>query len=374
MNQADRNAVYIRHGSLAELQAQLFRLSNDRACQGILFLMACENSYTPSELAPALKTCSKPIAGGIFPELICQGQRKASGVLLIPLPVPLTIQVIPKEITQHGLNHLLDTSFQNTTSVPGTLFVFFDAMNTNKELVMDGLFNYFGITLNYLGGGTGSLQFAPFPSLICNEGVVSAAALVGWAPLETFIGVAHGWEAISDPLKVTESNGNEIFSLNWKPAFEVYKNLIEAHANLKPTSDNFFQIAKSYPLGVSKMDAEMVVRDPYKVSGNTIHVIDSVTEGEYVHILHGNADSLLAGARQARDKAISLKNTQLSPESIFCIDCISRALYMENDFGKELDTLSQGSNLYGMLPIGEVANCGDSYTELYNKTVVVCLW
>ena len=61
MNQADRNAVYIRHGSLAELQAQLFRLSNDRACQGILFLMACENSYTPSELAPALKTCSKPI-------------------------------------------------------------------------------------------------------------------------------------------------------------------------------------------------------------------------------------------------------------------------------------------------------------------------
>ena len=71
---------------------------------------------------------------------------------------------------------------------------------------MDGLFNYFGITLNYLGGGTGSLQFAPFPSLICNEGVVSAAALVGWAPLETFIGVAHGWEAISDPLRITSYN------------------------------------------------------------------------------------------------------------------------------------------------------------------------
>jgi len=140
------------------------------------------------------------------------------------------------------------------------------------------------------------------------------------------------------------------------------------------TADNFFQIAKSYPLGITKIDAEMVVRDPFKVTDNILHMVDVINEGEYIVILHGNMDSLLAGASKAKEIAFEKAEDSMDQRSVFCIDCISRVLYMQNDFKKELEIIGKNVTVTGILTMGEIANSEESFLEIYNKTIVLGIW
>lgn len=54
------------------------------------------------------------------------------------------------------------------------------------------------------------------------------------------------------------------------------------------------------------------------------------------------------------------------------IDCISRALFLEDEFDREIEAVYQENvPLIGALSMGEIANNGKDYLELYNKTCVV---
>ena len=53
------------------------------------------------------------------------------------------------------------------------------------------------------------------------------------------------------------------------------------------------------------------------------------------------------------------------------INCISRVLFMEDDYEKELEILDPTNSSFGACTFGEVANSGDSFLEIYNKTAVV---
>jgi hypothetical protein len=335
--------------------------------------MAAEESYSEKQFIPLLHKCETPIIGGVFPELIFKGERKKKGVVLVPLPFKLKTHLFDLA-TSEKFTEQLELMQNKSVDPSSVLFVFTDALSAYKEPFIESLFNFFGIYTTYIGGGAGSLKFEPFPCIITNRGIFENAAVIGWANNKIALGVAHGWQSVSVPLKVTKVTDNKLVSINWKPAFEVYKEIVESHSGMKITADNFFDIAKSYPLGITKIDAEMVVRDPFKVTNNIIHLIDKISEGEYIKILHGNMDALLAGAAKAKKIALSKHEDCMDKNSIFCIDCISRALFMQNDFSKELEVIGHNVNLTGILTIGEIANSEESFLEIYNKTVVIGIW
>lgn len=368
------SAIYIPPNNTLALKNNLATFELESSIKSILFFMADTERYSETTLLPILKNCTKPIIGGIFPELISKGERKKSGVLLLPLSFELNIQQFNlSDSTEEFLNQL--KSVQRKSFDPSSvLFVFADALSSNKVPFIETLFNYFGINPTYIGGGAGSLKFEPFPCIISNNGIHNNSAVIGWSNKSIALGVAHGWRSISESLKVTKSHNNELISINWRPAFEVYKEKIETHSGLILTTDNFFDIAKSYPLGVAKLDAEMIVRDPFRATENTLHLVDSISEGEYIEILHGDINSLLAGAARAREIAISKLEPQMDTHSFFCIDCISRALFMQDNFSKELEVISHNIDMSGILTIGEIANSEGSYLEIYNKAIVVALW
>lgn len=353
------------------LAGQFARWESDSHVKSILVLMAERNRPSDPVLNAVFKSAKKPILGGIFPEIIWNGQRKEAGVLLLGLPFAVKVTVLPMNTIMGDLLGQLDSVFEETSLADKSVFVFYDSMGTLKTDLIESLYNYFGNGCSYFGGGAGSLSFSPIACIICPDGLLSQAGVVGLAEHRMQVGVAHGWEPVTDPMKVTKATGNVVHQINRRPAFDEYRTAIRKHSGKEITKDDFFSVAKSYPLGIAKLDSEMIVRDPFATDGQAISVLDDILEGEYIQILHGNKQSLLDGAAAASTRAGIDSSDPEDKTPVFCIDCISRVLYLQSDFDQELARIRKSGSLCGALTLGEVANSGESFLEIFNKTVVV---
>ncbi|WP_154852746.1 FIST signal transduction protein [Cyclobacterium xiamenense] len=335
-----------------------------------LLFVAAENHPDKASFEEILALNEKPLLGGIFPEIIGEGIRYKTGFALVPLEERLQVACFESQqgiVSPEAFRHWLEEQPVEAASV----FCFVNAFWSEKTTFLHALYDVFGPFVNYLGGGAGSLSFKSFPCILSNQRVIERGAVIGLMDETVQLGVAHGWQPISDPIKVTQTKGNTIVSLNWKPAFEVYRELIEAHSQQRISPENFFDIARSYPLGLVRLDDEMIIRDPYATEAGMLHIVDEVPEGEYIRIMHGDLHSLLKGAREAVSSAF---NGQTAEGNQVCFDCISRVLFMQSDFQQELTFLNQNHPMDGALSVGEIANIGSASLELFNKTVVVARW
>lgn len=320
------------------------------------------------ELAEVFKNTTLPLVGGVFPGIIFEGKSYDQGVLVIGLQSALTVEEIDlsrKEFVTEKAELPLDVLTQSKRM---GLLTIIDAFSPNKQVLIDMLFNRYGLSVDYFGGGAGSLSFESKPCIITNKGIRSNCAAIALVHSEVEVGVAHGWEAISKPMKVTETNDNLLISLEWKPAFDVYRDIVESHSEQSFEELEFFDLAKSYPFGKAILQAEPVIRDPIAKDAHKIRLIDAVEHGSFIQIMHGNKEKLLAGAKHAADKIGAQNNNNAL---VLCIDCISRSLYLGNEFEDELECIGPPQQVFGFLTIGEIANTGESSLEIYNKTIAV---
>jgi hypothetical protein len=238
---------------------------------------------------------------------------------------------------------------------------------------ISGLFNIFGAELNYVGGGAGSLSMKQKPCLFTNQGLIRDSAILARLDLKSGVGVSHGYKSAAGPFKATETDGNIIRSLDWKPALEVYKNFVDRHSKKILKEENFYDLASTYPFGITKMGTERVVRDPVIIGENqSVICVGEVPEGSFIDIMKGNESSLLAAAARALDRSSkSFQGDKKKAIRVF-MDCISRVFFLKENFNKELNAVyEEGIPLIGACTIGEIANSGSGYLEFYNKTAVV---
>lgn len=358
--------------TLSSLKEGLDQLAADQNVKAVMVFAADEERPDAKIFEETLQAFDKPMIGGVFPEIIAEGQRRQKGFLLFPMFCQMTTAIVQFNGNKEKIEEILDDALAGSQHTFASLITFVDAFAPAKACYVGELYNYFGPLLNYFGGGAGSLSFKPFQCIVHNGKLYENAAVIALLEEQLNVGVAHGWTAISKPLKVTEINGNSIVSIDWKPAFEVYKGIIKQHSGQDIDEESFFSIAKSYPLGLVKLDDEMIIRDPYATNGSLLHIVDEVPQDEYVCVMNGNLDSLLSGAAhafKAAGEALEHSNTVS-----FCIDCISRVLYMGDSFTNELDIINKDAAMNGILSIGEIANPGHVFLEIFNKTIVVAKW
>ena len=334
-----------------------------------MVLIADKNKPNDNKIIATFNDINKPFFGGIFPEIIFENQRKAEGILIVPFAYKVYNHVVNME-TEEKISAQIEQIANVISEEADAFWIYLDCFASNKTYFTETLYQNFGFNYTYIGGGAGSLSFVPMPCVFNNSGIFQNAAVLAFANTNISIGVAHGWQPISEKMKVTETNGNNIVSIDWKPAVEVYSEIVEQHAKTTFEKEGFFGLAKSYPLGIVKVDEEIIVRDPIMIKNNELVIVDQINEGEFIQILNGNMDSLLEGAKTA--KTLAMKSNDNKND--FCIDCISRVLYMNNDFQKEIDIIKGENNLNGILTIGEIANNGESFLDIFNKTTVVVSW
>ena len=346
-----------------------------------LFIISCDaNGFTPEAVDPVLQKAGVPVFGGIFPSMIYGNEKKEQGTIVVGLLKEVRVGVI-KNLSDNDLDYVnsIDEQFPGIGSVK-TMFVFVDGFAKRIDAFIGTLFTVFGLENNYIGGGAGSMSLKQKPCLFTPQGLIQDGAVLALLDLHSGIGVSHGWEPIRGPFKVTESDRNRMKTLDWKPAFDLYKKVVEEHTQQRIDEANFFDTAKAYPFGIAKIGAEGIVRDPLLVeTDHSLVCVGEVPEGSFVHILKGDESSLIKAAANAlllSKEAFKYRADDSNPDSkltIF-IDCISRVLFLGERFNEELNSVYQAGEtqcLIGACTIGEIANSGTDYLEFYNKTAVV---
>jgi hypothetical protein len=367
-------------GSADALRQGVQTLAAAPDIRAILVFGCDENHWQPELLDATLQTAQVPILGGIFPQIIYRQRNYTQGFVLVGLN---------REIQWQQVDHLsedaadydlpLEECAERWDSIEGdaTLMVLVDGLAARIAALIESLFVNFGLVHNFIGGGAGSLSFERKPCLLTPSGLVQDAALLIRLPLRSGVGVAHGWQPVSEPMKVTDSQRNQVYTLDGQAAFEQYRQRIEARSADRFGADNFFDIAKSYPLGVVKLGAEMIVRDPLMRTedGKGMVCVGEVPEGCTVRLLNGTAEGLIAAAGQADRLAQQSwqQQSESTPEAALFIDCISRVLFLGDRITEELEQVAPGLPVFGALTLGEIANTGRDYLEFYNKTAVLGL-
>lgn len=363
-------------GNLHQLEAIIRSLDSDEQIKGIMIFTCDENQFSEEAVNKILINTKTKMFGGVFPSIIYDGKKHDRGSIVVGFYVAVDTKIIHDINNPKRLFRLELEKFYNTINIGKTFLVNIDGLSEGVEAFKEEVFYTLGLSKNYIGGGAGSLSFSRKPCVITNEGLLQDAAVIALVDVRSGIGVAHGWENVSEPLKVTQSSGNHIISLNWEPALHVYMEKVESLSGEKFTKDNFFKLAKGYPFGIAKMDNEMVVRDPIEIIDETTIVsVGAIPQNDFVYILKGNKESLIEGAKTAKKIAykafLDEYGEKSSDKSVtLFIDCISRVLFLEDDFQKELDAV-YSKTLIGALTLGEIANAGKSYLEFYNKTSVI---
>jgi hypothetical protein len=354
------------HGLAALLDAAL-----DRPDVAALCVLAADgNGFTPAAVDPHLAGCPLPLFGGVFPQVVHGREHLARGTVVIGLPVAPRLTTIRTLSDPDAPITAAVAAAIDAEAAGSTCFVFVDGLARRIGALVDALFVHHGVGVGFVGGGAGSLTLVQRPCVLTNGGLLADAAVLAQLPLASGIGVAHGWAIISDPLKVTRSDRTTIVELDYRPALDVYREVVEPAAGVRVTADDFFTVAKGHPFGIRRMDSEVVVRDPITVGDRgSLVCVGDVAQGSVVHILRGEAEALIAAARLADTRA---HQALAAPTGwrLF-IDCISRVLFLGDGFGAELAAVDDGVPMVGALTLGEIASSGDGMLEFYNKTAVV---
>lgn len=342
-----------------------------KTLKSVLQQLNTENKYLllvaqNSDFDVAQIPVSSQVVGAIFPRLIFGNETYDSGYILAKM-TPNTSAFFVEDMERGFEVENLD--------ILNSYVVIVDGHSSKISYFLENFFAHVSESCRIMGGGAGKVYINQEPVIFKNNTIYKDAALVVGSYDYTGVGVRHGWEEIRGPFIVTHAKDRSIEKINYIDAFSFYKNVIKEDIGLWISEENFLEIAKNYPFGITRYSREFIVRDPVCTDGKILGLVGEIESNSIVSILKGNVDNLLEAAKQASVESLENKQDKKEPNQLLVIDCISRYLFLENDFQRELQNIQDASEsnipVWGVLSLGEIASANQENIEYLNKTCVV---
>ena len=229
--------------------------------------------------------------------------------------------------------------------------------------------------MNYIGGGAGYYDLQHRPCIFDNKGIYSDVLYICIVKESIKLAVEHGWNKLRGPFSVTKSTGNILSELDGENAFEVvYKDIIEDELDIRLSPEGFFMYAKDHPFGILQANqVDVLVRDPIFINDkNEIVCVADIPQDSKLYVLQGNTDTLLESSILVSNRCSRKAPGQYIP---LLFDCISRAMFLEDKFDKELSNIQNRLNymVEGALSIGEIASGDNGELLIHNKSTILGL-
>ncbi|RXJ65636.1 hypothetical protein CRV08_14805 [Halarcobacter ebronensis] len=327
-------------------------------------LLVGENTDFDIEL---LKESNINFKGAIVPQIVYEDFNSDSGIVACELTED-SDTIFIEDITN------IDLKKEDFTQYDSVILVV-DGLSKHLTTFLESIFHLLPIDCEIVGGGAGKMTLKQEPVIFSKDGILQDAAILIAGKQVISVGVENGWEYLEGPFIVTSAEKNLLKSLNFSNAFDVYKSIVEESSGLKFNEEQFFNIAKSYPLGIIRFNKEIVVRDAIGLDENgNIILIGDIEQNSTINFLTGKKDKLINSSSFAIKNALKKIKDKDNIKNIIIFDCISRKEFLEKDFKKELAVIKDAvptKRVFGALSLGEIANSGNEYINFYNRTCVV---
>lgn len=329
-----------------------------------------------SVLQAVCRTLAVPLSGGIFPALLDAKGFRSSGVLLVCMP-DNPGSFLLEEVQHHGAAHMracIEQLQQAAAQGPdshATLFLVFDAILPNIGTLLSYTHSALHRAPHYVGVNAGSETFQPMPCLFDGERLVQNGVLGLYFPQALLTAVHHAYEGSASQWRATSTKGNRIATINDRPAFEVYQEIIHQEYGIALTSANFYDYAVHYPFGLVTA-VDILVRIPVGLGeDNSIVCVGEIAPNSLLRLLKAPT---LAESSCAHDLGTSLASTDA--RSLLTFYCAGRRMHFGAEAIDEIAQIQQAlpnAQICGALSLGEIDTLDGLDYPRFHNAAVVCL-
>lgn len=347
---------------------------------GVLALLPEKESTKVPILQAVTKDEGVSLLGAVFPLLIADGAFRDGGVLLLCFEEMPGHFLIPglsgdgrKKLTESVAALIADTAARE--SQRPTLLTIFDAMVPDIGSLMDDMHLQLPSPPWYVGANAGSESFQPMPCLFDREQIVGDAVLGLMLADQLPAIVKHDYPVSKTLMRATSATGNRIVTINNRPAFDVYQEIIGAEYGVALTRENFYQYAVHFPFGVV-MAVDVLVRIPVALDDDgSLVCVGEIPPDSMLRMLKAPE---LAQSTCVTTICNMLENRVVypTPFNLLTFYCAGRRMHFSEHADAELKQLQQdlGSALvFGALSLGEIDSNEDFDLPRFHNAAMVCL-
>lgn len=244
----------------------------------------------------------------------------------------------------------------------------------------------FGDNFRLAGGSAGDDLKLEKTHVFLNSTVatnaITMAMLASKQPIT--ISVSHGHVPISDKFIITKSEGNIVYEIDNKPAYEVWKESIreEAQKNLdinvddvKDASEELATLMTRHEFGLDTGKGYKIRwPGPTKITSGPITFACAMPEGSTVKIMGSPKEAQIKASERAAQMALDIAgDTELAGAFVF--ECVVRAIILGEDLKIAINSIYKKINvpILGFETYGELAMLEGQMSGFHNTTTVLML-
>lgn len=326
-----------------------------------------------------------PLVGAIFPALINQGTFQSQGVWLLrfdQMPFFALHADLPADVTD--TTERADAISQQVISQLGnigeaTLFMLFDAMVPHIGTLLDAMYLKLANRVHYAGANAGSETFAPMACLFDGERLVNNGVLLVLLPDHKGAILEHGYLAPQQTVYATSTAGNRISQIDWRPAFEVYQELVQQQSGVQITRSNFYEHAVHFPFGIVRANHHVVVRIPVMLNDDgSLFCVGEVPANSVLTLLNSpTVDS--PETLRVLTEGLTAMNGNAAGTELLLFYCAGRRMHLGLDAATsevgEFARRTKAKQIAGALSLGEIGGSTlHGYPLFHNATLVAARW
>jgi hypothetical protein len=212
------------------------------------------------------------------------------------------------------------------------LVILADGLCGDQMEVVRGAYEVAGAAVPLVGGCAGDdmamrATFQIYEGKVHNQAVV-AAAIGSDSPIG--IGVSHGWQPVGEPMLVTASSGVSVWSLDDRPALDVYLETLQAPPEASASPEAFAAFAATHPLGIPRRDRiEIRYVAGADLETRSLTCIAGLPQGGMTMFTQGDSHSVLAATETACREAFK-GLAGAAPIGMLLFDCVARRSVLES--------------------------------------------
>jgi len=256
------------------------------------------------------------------------------------------------------------------------LMLLSDGLSGDQQEVVRGAYSVVGAAVPLVGGCAGddlkmkrTYQF--HGTEVVTDAVVGAA-IASDSPMG--IGVRHGWRRVGEPMLVTGSADNRVYTLDDKPALDRYLDRLGAPLDARTNAAAFTRFAITHPLGLSRRSGEEVrFVGEANFDDRSLVCIAGVPQGGLAWFMEGDDNSVLEATDAACADALAPLDGR-KPLGFMAFDCIARrGVLGDGGIRREVSRISlhaDGAPIAGFYTYGEIART-NGVSGFHNQTLVI---